>query len=490
MTPQLRIGEKRKLSDLLAAPSVLRVQVTHDLAGADVSAFGLSPERRLDDDRYFVFFNQPQSPNGEIRLVSEGGFEVNLAALPASVSRIIFAITHDSQRLSALGLLRLILQDAGGTPAAEMVVTGQHLASERALMLAEIYLHGGEWRVSHVSQGFNGGLEALVRSFGGEVIETPPAIPLVTPAPPTPDWTESRGRHPQKPAPEPAAPASAPVPASKSEPIPFTPAPPKPLSQKPAAAPQPDAISGQETSLGDFLRGSAEQDRPGDVFELESGKMLEVKVRGRVWSKLGAMVAYRGRLDFNRASTLGDLMGAMRGGGGMGGMLGGLVNAAVRMGSEEMGPLVAIEGQGVCYLADQGKDISIIRLQGDALNVSGNDLLAFEDTVQHHITMQRSVAGMMSGGLFSVRVQGHGMVALLSHGQPLTLRVTPQEPVFTDPNATIAWSEHLQPELYVDQDLRSMLGRGGGETYRMAFRGNGFVVVQPYEEVPMMGTMH
>lgn len=486
MTPQLQIGEKRKLSDLLAAPSVLRVQVTHDLAGADVSAFGLSPERRLDDDRYFVFYNQPQSPNGELRLLSEGVFEVNLAALPASVSRIIFAITHDSQPLSALGLLRLTLQDANGTPAAEMLVTGQHLASERALMLAEIYLHNGEWRVSHVAQGFNGGLDALLRSFGGEVMETPPSIPLVPPAP-APVESGSYGRHPQKP--EPPAPASPPMAEEKPEPIPFTPAPPKPLSPQ-ATASQPDAISGQETSLGDFLRGSAEQDRPGDVFELESGKMLEVKVRGRIWSKMGAMVAYRGRLDFNRASTLGDLMGAMRGGGGMGGMLGGLMNAAVRMGSEEMGPLVAIEGQGVCYLADQGKDISIIRLQGDALNVSGNDLLAFEDTVQHHITMQRSVAGMMSGGLFSVRVQGHGMVAILSHGQPLTLRVTPQEPIFTDPNATIAWSEHLQPELYVDQDLRSMLGRGGGETYRMAFRGDGFVVVQPYEEVPMMGTMH
>ena len=89
---------------------------------------------------------------------------------------------------------------------------------------------------------------------------------------------------------------------------------------------------------------------------------------------------------------------------------------------------------------------------------------------------------MAAGGLFSVRVQGHGMVAILSHGKPLTLRVTPNEPVFTDPNATIAWSGNLQPQLRMDSSLRSILGRGGGETYQMAFQGDGFVVVQPYEE--------
>ncbi|UBV44795.1 AIM24 family protein (plasmid) [Deinococcus taeanensis] len=242
--------------------------------------------------------------------------------------------------------------------------------------------------------------------------------------------------------------------------------------------------AGHGTSVADFVRASAEQDRPGEVFELESSKMLEVKVNGRVWSKLGAMVAYKGRLDFQRASTLSDLMGAVRGGG-----MGGLLGAAMRLGSGEMGPLVSIQGHGVCYLADQGKEVSIIRLQGDTLNVNGNDLLAFEDTVTHEITMQRSVAGMVAGGLFSVRMSGHGMVAILSHGPPLTLRVTPQEPVFTDPNATIAWSEHLRPDLRVAQDLRSMFGRGGGETLQMAFQGTGFVIVQPYEESPAMSNL-
>ncbi|GGS03612.1 AIM24 family protein [Deinococcus sedimenti] len=462
----LQPGEKRRLSDLTPDTRV-RVQVTHDLSGADVSVFGLDRERQLRDDRYFVFFNSLQSPAREVQLHLDGPratFDVDLGALPPSIERLVFVISHDQSPMSRLGQLRLSLQDPAGTERAAVQLTGTAFTAERALMIAELYRHSGEWRLGSIAQGFQGGLDALLTYFGGQIAEDTPATPPTPVPPPAPT-----------PTPTPPAPTPTPTPPAPTPPAP-PPVPPADLS--------PSGPGGQGASIADFLRASAEQDRPGEVFELESSKMLEVKVNGRVWSKLGAMVAYKGRLDFQRASTLSDLMGGMRGGG-----MGGLLGAAMRMGSGEMGPLVSIQGQGVCYLADQGKEVSIIRLQGDTLNVSGNDLLAFEDTVTHEITMQRSVAGMVSGGLFSVRMSGYGLVAILSHGKPLTLRVTPQEPVFTDPNATIAWSEHLRPDLRVAQDLRSMFGRGGGETLQMAFQGSGFVIVQPYEESPAMSNL-
>lgn len=227
------------------------------------------------------------------------------------------------------------------------------------------------------------------------------------------------------------------------------------------------------TSLRDFLARTAERDNPGEVFELESSKMLEVTVKNtRIWSKLGAMVAYTGNLTFTREGML----------------EGGLMKALKKAMSSEMSPLTKIEGNGVAYLADQGKEIQVLRLMGDSLNVNGNDLLAFEDSVQYDITMLRRIAGMAAGGLFSVRLQGNGLVAILSHGKPLTLRVTSQQPVYTDPNATVAWSGNLQPELKMNTDLRTLMGRGGGETFQMVFRGEGFVVVQPYEEVPVIAS--
>ena len=223
-------------------------------------------------------------------------------------------------------------------------------------------------------------------------------------------------------------------------------------------------------SVADFLQHTGEKDMPGDVFELESSRMLEIHVNGRVWTKLGAAVAYRGDLKFVREGM----------------MEGGVGKMFKRMVTGEVSPLSKVEGQGRLYCADGGKHVTILRLAGETINVSGNDLLAFEDTVAYDITMIRRVAGMMAGGLFSVKLTGQGLVALTTHGQPLTLRVSASDPVSTDPNATVAWSGNLQPELKADISFRALVGRGGGETFQMLFRGDGFVVVQPYEEVPVV----
>jgi uncharacterized protein (AIM24 family) len=223
-------------------------------------------------------------------------------------------------------------------------------------------------------------------------------------------------------------------------------------------------------SLQDFVAATGEKDNPGHDFELESTRMLEINLAGRVWTKLGSMIAYRGEVKFIREGML----------------EGGIGKAFMKALSGEMSPLTKVEGQGKVYVADSGKEISILRLDNGAINVSGNDLLAFQDTVTYAVTMHKRVAGMLSGGLFSVRLQGSGLVAITTHGRPLTLTVTPNDPVITDPNATVAWSGNLAPELKTDFSVKSLIGRGGGETFQMVFRGEGFVVVQPFEETPVV----
>ena len=260
-----------------------------------------------------------------------------------------------------------------------------------------------------------------------------------------------------------AVPAASPAPEARAA-TPLQAVSPRP--QRAATAAAADQVPSH--SLAEFVAATEEKDQPGDIFELEGSHMLEVHVNGRVWSKLGAMVAYRGNLRFIREGML----------------EGGLGRALGKFVSGEAAPLTKIEGQGICYLADQKKNITILRLApGEAINVNGNDLLAFEDTIQYQITMHRRVAGMLAGGLFSLRLSGHGMAALISHGAPLTLRVRPGDPVITDPNATVAWSGNLAPEIRTDISLRSLLGRGGGEAFQLLFQGDGFVVVQPYEEI-------
>lgn len=222
-------------------------------------------------------------------------------------------------------------------------------------------------------------------------------------------------------------------------------------------------------SVQEFLAASVQKDMSGDVFELESSHLLEVKLNGRVWAKAGSMVAYQGGVKFVR-------QGIMEQG------LGNLLKKAI---SGEGMQLMKMEGQGRVYVADAGKKVTLLRLAGDTIFVNGNDVLAYEDGIQSDITMMKRMAGMMSGGLFNMRLSGSGVVAITSHYEPLTLPVSAKSgPVFTDPNATVAWSSNLEPEFKTDISLRTLIGRTSGESVQMAFSGEGFVVVQPYEEQP------
>jgi uncharacterized protein (AIM24 family) len=145
--------------------------------------------------------------------------------------------------------------------------------------------------------------------------------------------------------------------------------------------------------------------------------------------------------------------------------------------------LTYAEGQGKVYLADAGKKISILNLNNEGIVVNGNDVLAFEPSLDHKISMMKKIAGMMAGGLFNVSFSGSGLLAITTHYEPVTLRVTPGCPVFTDPNATVAWSAGLSPNIKTDVSLKTFFGRGSGESLQMVFEGEGFVVIQPYEEV-------
>lgn len=220
-------------------------------------------------------------------------------------------------------------------------------------------------------------------------------------------------------------------------------------------------------SLADFVQRTAQQDLNQGLFELEGDRTLEVNLNGMIWTKTGSMVAYLGNIKFTREGILEHGIGTF------------LKKALTGEGAR----LTKAEGQGKLYLADMGKKIAVLHLNNESIYVNGNDVLAFEPSLRFNITMMRKVAAMLSGGLFNIRFEGTGMVAITTHYDPLTLRVTPQQPVYTDPNATIAWSGNLSPDFRTDVSLKTFFGRGSGESLQMAFHGDGFVVVQPYEEV-------
>lgn len=182
------------------------------------------------------------------------------------------------------------------------------------------------------------------------------------------------------------------------------------------------------------------------------------------------MIAYRGQIQFRREGMLEH----------------GSKKFFKEFFSGEGAALMKAEGRGRVYLADVGKRITVIALDNESICVNGSDLLAFEDGLEWDIRMTRKLSGVLAGGLFNLKIEGTGRIALVTHGEPMALKLgAGQSTVFTDPQATVAWSGHLEPDFKTDLTLGSFFGRGSGEGAQMAFKGAGFVLVQPFEERPL-----
>ncbi|UOQ92474.1 AIM24 family protein [Halobacillus shinanisalinarum] len=225
-------------------------------------------------------------------------------------------------------------------------------------------------------------------------------------------------------------------------------------------------------SIDQFIQQTKQDETESDYFELETPRILEVNLTDQVWAKSGSMISYNGQIKFEREGILEHGVGRM----------------FKKAFSGEGSSLMKAQGRGRLYLADQGKKITIFDLSNESITVNGNDLLAFEPGIEWDVKLMKKVAGMMSGGLFNIKLQGNGRVAITSHYEPLTLLVRPGESVITDPNATVAWSGHLEPEFKTDISFKTFLGRGSGESIQMEFKGEGFVIVQPFEEVYTTGS--
>ena len=223
----------------------------------------------------------------------------------------------------------------------------------------------------------------------------------------------------------------------------------------------------EKFSIQSFIQKTAQDDSKNGFFELEKDYILELNINNQtVMIKSGAMIAYDGNVKFEREGLLSK----------------GVANMLKKAVSSEGTTMMKATGSGRIYVADLAKKIRVLYLENESINVNGNDIIAHEETLKSDIKMMKSIAGIMGGGLFQASISGTGHVAITTHGDPLTLIVKPGHPIFTDPNATVAWSGSLNPEFKTDISLKTLIGRGSGESFQMKFEGDGWVVVQPYEE--------
>lgn len=170
-------GQKGKLADMGCAGAF---QIVLNIAAqgmdVDIACFGLDENGKLSDDRYMVFFNQKSCPGGGVTLEIGDGkstFTTDVSRLPDQLHKLVFAASIGGEGTCAkLGSSSMRLGDA------TFLFSGNDFQDEKAVIIGEIYRRDGQWRFGAVGQGFNGGLSALLKHFGGTEVESSP-----TPAP-------------------------------------------------------------------------------------------------------------------------------------------------------------------------------------------------------------------------------------------------------------------------------------------------------------------
>ncbi|MGA5710218.1 TerD family protein [Streptomyces cellulosae] len=194
-------------------------RVTVDVAAPvrlDVSGLLLTADGKVRSDDDFIFYNQPTGPGVTYR--SGGGtapdaITVDTAAVPPGIEKIVVTASPDAAGQTFQGIEPTATVRDADTGAVLATFTPPQLGSETALVVVEIYLRNGAWKVRAVGQGYANGLAGIATDFGVSVEEpaapaqpvTPPAPQAAPPAPPA-----AAPQAPPAPAAPPAPPAAAP----------------------------------------------------------------------------------------------------------------------------------------------------------------------------------------------------------------------------------------------------------------------------------------
>ncbi|MGV8122663.1 MAG: AIM24 family protein [Candidatus Xenobiia bacterium LiM19] len=201
-------------------------------------------------------------------------------------------------------------------------------------------------------------------------------------------------------------------------------------------------------------------------FQLANDRLLQVTLQNeKVMTKSGAMVAYDGNIKFDKALTGGE----------------GILGVLKRTVTGESFNLMTASGTGKVYFAHKAREISIITLQGDKFFVESRCLLAFDQSLKTN-TAFAGLRGATTGqGLFTTTIEGSGNLAVISHGSVLEFQVTPQYPLFVDPDAFIGYRGSISQEFVFDVNWKTFIGQTSGESFQLKFTGQGIVYIQPSE---------
>ncbi|MBJ8117255.1 MULTISPECIES: TerD family protein [Bacillus] len=148
----------------------------------DASAFLVGFNGKITKEEDFVFYGQPYSSCRSVQLnqnITNGSkqrFSIDFTHIKDEVQKIVFSITiHNAeekkQALRDVSHIQLKISNAqSGLEIIQFPIT-HPFTDESAIIVGELYRHGGGWKFNPIGAGYFGGLAALCTNFGIEIAE-------------------------------------------------------------------------------------------------------------------------------------------------------------------------------------------------------------------------------------------------------------------------------------------------------------------------------
>ncbi len=150
----------------------------------DAAAFMLGQNGKCPTENEFIFYKNLEHSSGAVKHMGdnltgqgEGDEEqilIDLTLIPANVDKVAFTVTiydSDARRQNFGQVSNSFIRIVDETTGQELIRydLGEDFSIETAVVVGELYRHGGEWKFNAIGSGFQGGLAALCGHYGIEV---------------------------------------------------------------------------------------------------------------------------------------------------------------------------------------------------------------------------------------------------------------------------------------------------------------------------------
>ena len=150
----------------------------------DAAAFMLGQNGKCPTENEFIFYKNLEHSSGAVKhmgdnLTGEGEGDdeqilIDLTLIPANVDKVAFTVTiydSDARRQNFGQVSNSFIRIVDETTGQELLRydLGEDFSIETAVVVGELYRHGGEWKFNAIGSGFQGGLAALCGHYGIEV---------------------------------------------------------------------------------------------------------------------------------------------------------------------------------------------------------------------------------------------------------------------------------------------------------------------------------